>query len=259
MISFQVNFSQELWKGILVFCRLGSALMTYPGMGDVYVPVRLRLALALVCSYLVSMVLPLAPMGVDMTLPWLALKSIAQEIMVGISAGLLVRLLFLALETVGTVWGMQTGLAQALLFQPMFNQAGSLWGHFLSIYALALLFVSDTHHLFLRGLAHSFQSLTLGAPSLSSASWWTLFHHVGVSSLELALTLSTPLLGAGLVFYTALGLLNRIMPHIQVFFIIQPLQILLGFLLISLLLTEGLTLFLSHVIHLQKAWSQAYG
>lgn len=242
--------NQQLWTIFLVFCRLGSALMLYPGMGESYIPPRLRLGFALVCTYCIGAALP--PMlhaTPDLSVHDIPL--IVREILIGISSGLLMRVFFLTLESVGTVWSMQTGLSHVMLLNPLMNQPASVWGHALSLFGLALLFATDTHHFFLKGLNQSFQTCPLGQGFLHEA-WVETAQQVGRASAELALTLSAPFLGAGLIFYTALGLMNRMIPQIQIFFVTQPLQILLGLLLISLVFAESLKLFLHQLTLLHQ-------
>lgn len=235
--------------GLLVFCRIASALMVYPGVGDTVVPPRIRMALALVCTVLITPLLAhpaflLNPQGVSGPLAPAFLGSLATETAFGLMSGLLVRIFFLTLETVGTVWGMSTGLSQALLFQPTLNQPGSLWGHFLTTAGIALVMASDGHHLFLKGLLHSFQTMPPGHP-VGLLPWADMTARAGTACIHLAWTLGAPLLAFSLLFHVALGLLSRVMPHVQVFFVAQPLQILLGTGVVWLVLGPGLLLFLS--------------
>jgi len=52
----------------------------------------------------------------------------------------------------------------------------------------------------------------------------------------LAVQISAPFIAVGTIFYLGVGLLARLMPQIQVFFVAMPLQIALGIMMLALAL-----------------------
>src|SRR5438309_2593274 len=97
---------------MLVFARIGSALMLLPGFGELFVPQRYRLLLALLLSLMLAAVLapvlPALPVGV----PGLV-ALVVGEILVGVFVGTLARMLLMALETAGSIVSLQLGLSSA--------------------------------------------------------------------------------------------------------------------------------------------------
>ena len=234
----------DLFSIALVFVRIGAAMMLLPGFGESYVAPRIRLlialALALVVTPVVSASLPPMP-GDAIHL----LILIAGEIAVGLFIGALARILVSALHVAGVVIGFQTSLANAQIFDPINAQQGSLIGTFLNVVGVFMIFVTDLHHLMLIALADSYTVFAPGvAPPLGEMSR-TAAEFVARSFL-LGVQIAAPFIVVGLVFYIGLGLLARLMPQVQVFFIAIPLQIMLGFSVMAMTMSAGLYWFLTN-------------
>ena len=234
----------DLFSIALVFVRIGAAMMLLPGFGESYVAPRIRLlialALALVVTPVVSASLPPMP-GDAIHL----LILIAGEVAVGLFFGALARILVSALHVAGVVIGFQTSLANAQIFDPINAQQGSLIGTFLNVVGVFMIFVTDLHHLMLIALADSYTVFAPGvAPPLGEMSR-TAAEFVARSFL-LGVQIAAPFIVVGLVFYIGLGLLARLMPQVQVFFIAIPLQIMLGFSVMAMTMSAGLYWFLTN-------------
>jgi flagellar biosynthetic protein FliR len=66
-------------------------------------------------------------------------------------------------------------------------------------------------------------------------------------AFRIGIQLSAPFLAFGLLFNLGLGVLSRLMPQMQVFFIGIPLSILIGFLILLLVIGAMMGLFLGSV------------
>ena len=232
----------DLFSLLLVFARIGSAIMLLPGFGEVYVSGRIRLiiglALAVVITPVVGTGLPGLPAG-----PLELFVLIGGEILIGLFLGALARLLISALHVAGVIVGYQSSLANAMLFDPSTAQQGSLIGTFLTVLGIFLIFIANLHHVMLLALIDSYTLFTPGAP-LPVGDFAEMASRLVAQSFTLALKISAPVVVIGLIFYLGLGLLARLMPQVQVFFIAIPLQTALGFFLLALTMTAGMTLFL---------------
>lgn len=225
----------------LVFLRIGSTFMLLPGFGEAFVAPRLRLALALAITFLVAPVvagaLPPAPATV-----WELLLLGGGEIAVGLFIGTVARVVLAALQTAGTIIALETGLASALVNDPSTQQQSAITGNFLFVFGVLLIFVSDLHHLMLRGLADSYALMRPGV--LLPGDMAETVARTVASSFALAMQMAAPFLLVGLVVNLGLGLLARLMPQIQIFFVALPLQVLLGLATLSLGAAGGLLWFL---------------
>jgi flagellar biosynthetic protein FliR len=244
----------QLFAGFLVFCRVGAALMLLPGFGDAYVPVRIRLALALSLTLILTpLVSPSLP--ADMSSDGVGLGLIATELGVGLFFGMISRITLSALNTAGSIIALQTGLSSAMDYDVTAGQQGVTLGAFLGALGLVLVFATDVHHLLLKGLVESYRMFEPGKlPPLGDFSE-TITRLVS-RSFAIALALSAPFLLVGTVVSVGMGLLARLMPSIQVFFVLQPVQIALGLAAFGLTLSAGMEWFLDQY---QTAVTQTLG
>jgi flagellar biosynthesis protein FliR len=167
------------------------------------------------------------------------------EILVGIAIGLIIRLTMSALQVAGTAIAFQTGLAFAQNVDPTQGTQSAIFATFMSVTAVTLIFITDLHFLMIRAIRESYilfqpgQILPVGDFSQTAVS-------TVARSFAVAIQIAAPFLAFGLVFYAGVGVLSRLMPQVQIFFVIMPLNIWIGFVLFALLLGTGITLFLEH-------------
>ena len=218
--------ADQVWQGALIFARIGAVLMMLPGIGESYVPPRIRLSLALVVSLalwpVIAGALPALPVSVGGMAGW-----IIREVIVGLMIGGLLRAFTTALATAGEVVALQTTLAFAQTANPMQAQPGSTIAAFLMLLGTTLIFATNTHHLFIAGLVGSYELIAPARPLIAGD-----FTELAVRTLSdafmLGVQLSAPLLVFALIFNIASGLIGRVMPQFQVFFAAAPLSIILG-------------------------------
>jgi flagellar biosynthetic protein FliR len=141
--------------------------------------------------------------------------------------GALLRSFLTALATAGEIVALQTTLAFAQTASPMQAQPGSTIGAFLMLLGTAMIFATNTHHLFIAGLVGSYDLIPLAGPLLTG-DFTTLAIRTLGDAFMLGVQLSAPLLVFALIFNLASGLVGRVMPSFQVFFAAAPLSILLG-------------------------------
>ncbi len=223
-----------VFAGALVFMRTGAMVMLLPGFGESFIPPRIRLAFAVAAAVLLAPVLaPALPPVPDQ--PAVLAAVIGSEILIGIVIGAIARLFMTALTVAGQLIGLQTGLAFAQAVDPALGQQGAIAGAFLNVTALALIFVSGLHHLFLMGVRGSYEAFPAGLPiPVGDAAEWALQSFT--ASFALGVQMAAPLMVFGLVFYLALGVLSRLMPQAQIFFIAMPSNILIGLSIMALVL-----------------------
>ncbi|HET8726036.1 MAG TPA: flagellar biosynthetic protein FliR [Alphaproteobacteria bacterium] len=224
--------TDEVFSFLFVFTRVGAALMLLPGIGDAYVTPRIRLLLGLMITALVlPALMPALPPVPDS--PLILFVLVAGEILVGVFIGLIARLMLAALEIAGMVISFQISLANAFVFNPAMTTQGTLVGAFLTILGLVLIFLADLHHLMLAAVVESYDVFPPGgAPPIGDMA--DLVSRLVAESFLIGVQVSGPFLVIGLIFYLGLGLLNRLMPQVQIFFIAMPLQIVMGIAVMAL-------------------------
>lgn len=227
---------------MLVFSRLGSMLMLLPALGETSIPARIRLIFALILCFIMMPLVSSAYGTIPETVPGLAF-AVVQEVSIGLFIGLSARLVMSALHVAGNIIAMQTGLSFAQSVDPTQGAQGVMVATFLSMLAVALIFAADLDHLLIAAMRDSYLIFKPGA-ALPVGDFLQMAVKAVSSSFTLGVQLSAPFLVFGLVFYLGLGILSKLMPQIQIFFIAMPGNIGLGFALLFLLLGAMMTWFL---------------
>ena len=212
---------------ILMFARLGTMTMLMPGIGERGIPTRIRLVIALM---LTLVLLPIYR-GNYPTVPMANFAPIAglliQEVIVGAVLGLTARLTLSALEIAGATIANQMGLGFAMAVDPTQGQQGILIGNLLAMLGVALIFATDMHHLAIGALDQSYATFRPGEP-LPTSDVAQLMLGIISGAFKIGVQLAAPFLVFGLLFNLGLGILARLMPQLQVFFLGLPLSIMIG-------------------------------
>ncbi len=249
--------ADQVWGAALVFARLGAVLMLLPGIGETYVPPRIRLSLALVITLVVwpvvAPVLPALPESVGGMAGW-----VIREVATGLMIGAILRAFMTALATAGEVVSLQTTLSFSQSANPLQAQPGSTIAAFLTLVGVTLLFATNTHHLFLAGLAGSYELIAPVRP-LMTADFTTLAVHTLGDSFMLGVQLAAPVIVFAIIFNLASGLVGRVMPQFQVFFATAPLSILLGLSIFTLSLGVVGTVFIDRYRSLAQIFAGGAG
>jgi len=230
---------------LLVFARVGTMVMLLPGIGESGMPMRVRLTIALI---LTAILLPLhrSAYSIDLRALGPVLSMLFEEMIIGAILGLTARLAISALQVAGSVVAQQLGLGFVTAVDPTQNQQGAIVGNFLAMLGVTLIFATDLHHLVIAALNDSYQLFQPGElPVLGDMA--QLVTRTIATAFKIGIQLSAPFLVFGLLFNVGLGVLSRLMPQMQVFFIGVPLTIILGLLLLVLVLGAMMGLFVGYI------------
>ena len=229
----------------LIFARVGTLLMLLPALGEQSIPARMRLSFALVFTFvLYPLVAPALP-PIPETFAGLA-ATLGHELAVGFILGGLLRLMLSAAQVAGAVIAYQMGLSMAQTADPTQNGVqGAIVGNFLAFLGVALIFATDLHHMLLAGVYQSYTLFPPDAPlMLGDAA--DMATRIVAQAFVVGVQMAAPLLVFGLVFYLGLGVMGRLMPQIQVFFMAMPANIIIGLILFAMLVGAMMTWYLAH-------------
>ena len=230
---------------ILAFGRIGGMVMLLPGFGEANLPARVRLTIALV---LTAVLLPLHRQAYAVNLNSLApvIVEMVEEVVVGLVIGMSARLAISALQIAGSVVAQQLGLGFVTSIDPTQGQQGALVGNFLTVLGVTLIFATDMHYLVIAAMNDSYAVFKPGELPFAGdvAKHMT---QVVAASFRIGVQLAAPFIVFGLLFNLGLGVLSRLMPQMQVFFIGLPLSIMLGFLLLILVLGAMMGTFVGYM------------
>lgn len=229
---------------LLVFVRTGAIVMLMPGIGETYVTTRVRLffglALTLVIAPVVENLLPAEPPSAGALL-----LLIISELVIGLYLGLIARILLLTLDTAGRIISFSIGLASAQVFNPSSASQATLPGLILTMLGILMIFVTNLHHLMITAMVDSYQSFQPGQP-LPLNDMGEAITLLVAKSFKIAVQLSAPFLIFSLLFFVALGIVARLMPQMQIFFVGLPVQIAVGVFMLSAILMAMMEVFLNY-------------
>jgi flagellar biosynthetic protein FliR len=245
-VRIDVSFLPALAAAfLLVFARIGTMLMLLPGLGEQNLSARIRLTMALI---LAAVVLPLhrAAYHIDPAALGPAIVMLIEEILVGAVLGLTARLTISALDVAGSVIAQQLGLGFVTAIDPTQGEQEAIVGNFLTMLGLTLIFATNMHYLVIAALNDSYNVFAPGEV-LGTGDVAALVTRTVAGAFRVGIQLSAPFLAFGLLFNIGLGVLSRLMPQMQVFFVALPLSILMGLLFLLLGLGAMMGLFLDYV------------
>ena len=236
--------SVEIFAFMMVFVRLGAALMVMPGFGEPSIPARYRLSMALFITLALSpLVVPLIPAQPDSGLEIFLL--VGGETVIGLVIGATGRLMMTALHTAGTVIAFQSSLGFAQLVDPTQGIQGAMVASFFSVLGVVLIFATNLHQMMLRALYDSYALFPPGrVPDTGDLA--TMAQGLLSGSFRVGMQIAAPFIVYGITFYIGVGLLTRLMPRLPIFFVIMPLQITASLIILAIVLSSSMIWFLNY-------------
>jgi flagellar biosynthetic protein FliR len=229
---------------IILFARIGAMMMLMPALGEQTIPARMRLGFALAFTLVVfpllSTVMPAMPTELGGMVALLA-----HELAVGLIIGGIVRITLMATQVAGSIIAFQTGLSGALTADP--TQAGiqgAIFASFLSFLAITLIFATDLHHMALAAIYDSYMVFSPTDPLMFEDAMQMAVRTVA-GAFSVGVQMSAPFIVFGLVFNLGAGILARLMPQLQVYFVLMPANIIVGLVLFAILLVMMMGWYLS--------------
>ena len=216
--------AQQVFAAGLVFARLGAMVMLIPGIGETFIPVRIRLAFSLALALLLFPVVGGAVPALPATVSGVA-GAVIKETAIGLMIGAILRFFMSSLAAAGEIISIQSTLGFAQTANPTQAQPSTSLSTFLGLMGLVLIMTSNLHHMFIDAIVKSYTlfPFTRDLP-LSDAS--ALAIQTVSKSFALGLQLAAPVVAFSLIFNVAVGLVGRVMPQFQIFFVASPLMVL---------------------------------
>jgi len=207
------------------FLRVLAVFSSAPIFSARSVPVRSRVALAMLVALCAQAGLPEQPM-VALTDPR-AFETVVQQVVVGVAIGLAVRVVFSAVELAGELIGLQMGLNFAGFFDPSTNSQTSTVGRFFGNITMLLFIVMGGHLMLLQVVIASFETFPVGGSALEAVTRLRL-HELGAVVFRYGLWIALPMIGMLLFINIVLGFISRIAPQMNAFAIGFPLTLSAG-------------------------------
>jgi flagellar biosynthetic protein FliR len=224
---------------LLIFMRLGTALMIMPGIGDSFVSMQARLLFALAFSFVLtpflSMHLPPMP-GATIAFALLMVS----EALIGMFIGTIMRIMITALDTAGSIVSIQAGFSNAMIFNPQTASQGTMVGTLYSVVGVMLILTTDLHHYMLASIVESYNAFPSGGSLPGTAALSEAINRTVSLAFKTGVQFAMPFIVIGTLVQVGFGLLGRLMPQVQIFFLAMPVQIFLSLVMVSLTLSVGM-------------------
>jgi flagellar biosynthesis protein FliR len=227
------------------FVRIGAFLMVMPLVGGSFVPLRVRLLLAIVLTIAIAPTLPITV--TQDVLSAAGLVTMIQEIGIGVVMGFLVQLVFDAIALGGQVIGMSMGLGFAVFLDRVRGVSVPVLGQLFLMLGMLIFLALDGHLAMIQLLATSFQAWPISEKGLTMPIVAELLAWTG-NLFVFGLKIALPAIAALLVVNLSFGVMSRAAPTLNLFAVGFPVAMLLGFTVIFLnmgVLVENISNFLT--------------
>lgn len=225
----------DAWIMLIVWplTRILALIASAPVLGNQQFPLTAKIGLGVLLTMLVAPTLS-APPDVSPGSAY-GMLLLAREILIGIGMGLAIRVVFVAVNMAGDMIGLQMGLGFAQFYDPQSNAQVPVVGQFLGLLATLVFLSVNGHLLMIATLVESFQNvppeatLSLAAGSMALVQWGSMI-------IQAAVQLSLPLIAVLLITNSALAVLTRASPQLNIFAIGFPITLGVGFIALLLVL-----------------------
>lgn len=236
--------SGHVFGFVMLFSRLGSAIMLMPGLGEIYVPQRSRLMFAFAFSFLMlePMLGRLPPPPDDVAG---LVHSLSYEIVIGLFFGTMLRIVMGVLETAGMVISIQSGLSNATVLNPALATQSPLPSAFLAVIGVTMIFVTGLDQLLFHSLMALYDLFPCNGEIMPGDMSQVIIQTVN-KGFVVGVELAMPFFIMGLLMYIALGIMQKLMPQVQLFLVILPVQVWGGLTLMAVTTAGIITIWLRY-------------
>lgn len=233
MSLLSTNFILALF---LIFVRVSSLVMTAPYFNSAAFPRRVKLFFSLILAFILSFVIPKENVlaSIQPELPFI-ITAVTIELLIGAALGLVGQLIFAGIEMAGRLISLKMTLSFAQIVDTMSQQKTDIVGNIFTMFAILVFLMMDGDKIFINGLAKSFELIPLNQADMKYAGPFML--QVAKYLFVIAVQISIPFLIVFFLLDLSLAIFARIMPQANILFIAIPIKLLLGFTLLSWLLT----------------------
>ena len=231
MTTIQLPMS-DMQMYFLILVRVLAIFMSLPMFNSRHLPVVFKAGFAMAVSLLLFPVLDLKSVPPADSVFILGL-GVASEVLLGLSIGMFVRLLFTGVQLAGQLVGYQMGMAIAKDLDPATSTQVSLVAQFYNLFAVLIFISINAHYWFLDALVESFRLVPPYGFQLSASLMDGLIR-MSANIFTIGIRVGAPVIAALMLTSVTLGLLARTNPQMNVFFVAMPVKICIGLVIIMI-------------------------
>lgn len=231
----------------LALTRVMAILIHVPMLGGGSVPNQVRIGLGLILTMILIHWQPLSADAATLGLFAFAL-AILREIIIGTLAGFAANLTFGVIQMAGDAMGLGSGFGSSRIFNPSMEESGSAFNQIFVMVGMLLFLIMNGHHLVIIAIQKTFEVLPVNS-IIEFGSVETLLR-LTAQMISSGVQIALPVMAALLLTDLTLGLLARVAPQVQVFFLGLPIKVVVSLVALGLLFSIILPTFSDLYDHL---------
>ena len=213
----------------LLLVRPGLMMLTAPFFGAVFAPPQVRVGLTMLLAFIIAPAVPLPAIHSAIGLT----AILGREAAIGLALGLAIRCLTAAGELAGELGSYQSGMSAGAMVDPVSGVRNTQIAAIYTNLTIVLCFVTNAHHVFLRALVASYQSVPMGIGGVAPGIAGSVSHMLGFVFV-FGMRLAAPMLVVLLLVEVVLGLMTKVAPSLNIMVLGAPLRVPVGLLLVSI-------------------------
>lgn len=217
--------------GLFVFLRIAGVIFIAPIFGHGSIPVIAKIFLAIVITYMLMFLVKDFQFNQEQGLLMLALTG-AKELITGMIIGFAFNIVLWGIAFGGMIIGQETGFGVAAIFNPSVEFENNIIGDFYYLIALMVFLLINGHHFIIQSIHSSLKLIPLGTYVIDGDVLREVVKYAG-GVFVIAIKIAAPILVSFFLVHVAMGVISRMIPQMQVFFVALPLQMILGLMLIA--------------------------
>lgn len=232
--GLRVNVSLVILTVALLMTRILPVIILSPFLGGEVVPTEVKIGLGVLLAIVLY---PFVQERVTLipTSAFPFILVLLKELFIGVCLAFIVNMVFEAARVAGTLADTLGGTAMAQLHVPQIQQQVSIFSSLKLQFAVVLFLTLDGHHVVINALADSLQTIPLDRFPTFSGGMWGFFDtiiRVSADLFSVGVALAAPVVLATFLTDLALGMINKVAPQIQVYFLSMSIKPLVSVLMV---------------------------
>ena len=216
----------------LIFMRMSGFVLLNPILGRKNIPASVKAGLIFTLTVAIYSYSEKEAFLIDSNIEYMFL--LLKEFAAGYIIGYVTELFLFVISYAGFIIDFQMGLSMATVYDPQSNAQLPVSGSVFQAYFVLLFFAVDGHLALMKILITSAEVVPYGGILITQQLAWHIVE-IFTECIILAVKFSLPILAAEFLFEIAAGILNKIVPQINIFVINIQLKVIVGLILLVVL------------------------
>lgn len=222
-------FSVQLIFFLLVFIRISGVFFFSPFFSNAAISARVRVGFSFFVAFLVYVSLQKDFTFLENIDFLMFTILIIKELVIGLLIGYLLSLIFSVIQIAAEITSGSMGFTMANTFDPLTQSQTAIIGQMNNLFLLGLFFIYGVHRKVIYYLADTFYYAKVGQLNYNIDSIAKFFIDNFSYYFMISVQMALPIIGILLLVDFTLGILSRIAPQMNVFFVGMPLKLMVAF------------------------------